>query len=130
MLFFYSLHLLSAILFVIVYYVFKTSIDQIKENSFTVKKGRSRRYPTKTITDADDLALLANAPIQAKSLRHSQEQASRGIGLHGNADKTECRCFHREGAFSTLNGSPQKLVDMFAYHGSSVSSLEIDISMA
>ena len=36
---------------------------------------------------ADDIALLANTPTQAESLRHS------GIGLHVNADKTETYVF-------------------------------------
>ena len=46
-------------------YVLRTSIDKIKENGFKLTKERSRRYPTKTITDADyadDTALLANIP--------------------------------------------------------------------
>ena len=43
----------------------RTSIDKIKENGFKLTKERSRRYPAKTITDADyadDIALQANAP--------------------------------------------------------------------
>ena len=50
-------------------------------------KKRSRRYPEITITDADyddDLALLANAPTQAKTLLHSLERAAASIGLHVN----------------------------------------------
>ena len=46
-------------------YVFRTSIDKIRENGFELTKKRSRRYPAKTITDADyadDIALLANTP--------------------------------------------------------------------
>ena len=41
-------------------YVLRTSIDKIKADK---EKKRSRRYPAKTITDADyadDIALLAN----------------------------------------------------------------------
>ena len=34
-------------------YVLRTSIDKIKENGFELTKKRSRRYPAKTITDAD-----------------------------------------------------------------------------
>ena len=34
-------------------YVLRTSIDKIKENSFELIKKRSRRYPAKTITNAD-----------------------------------------------------------------------------
>ena len=44
-------------------YVLRTSIDKIRENGFELTKKRSRRYPAKTITDADnanDIAILAN----------------------------------------------------------------------
>ena len=34
-------------------YVLRTSIDKIRENGFKLTKKRSRRYPAKTITDAD-----------------------------------------------------------------------------
>ena len=56
-------------------------------------KKRSRRYPAKTITDADyadDIALLTNTPNQAETLLHSLERAAAGIGLHVNVHKTEC----------------------------------------
>ena len=68
------------------------SIDLMKENSFTLAKERSRRYPAQTITDADyadDMALLANMPAWAESLLHSLEWAAGGIGLHVNVDKIE-----------------------------------------
>ena len=52
-------------------YVLRTSIDKIRENGFKLTKKRSRRYPTKTITDADDIAILANTPDQAETLLHS-----------------------------------------------------------
>ncbi len=54
-------------------YVLRTSIDKIKENGFKQTKKRSRRYPTKTITDtdyADDIALLANAPAKQATFPH------------------------------------------------------------
>ena len=65
-------------------YVLRTSIDKIRENGFELTKKRSRRYPAKTITDADygdDLALLANTPNQAETLLHSLERAAAGICL-------------------------------------------------
>ena len=55
-------------------YVLRTSIDKIRENGFELTKKRSRRYPAKTITDADyadDIAILANTPDQAETLLHS-----------------------------------------------------------
>ena len=52
-------------------YMLRTSVDKIKENGFKLTKEKSRRYPAKTINDADyvnDIALLANAPAQAETL--------------------------------------------------------------
>ena len=108
-------------------YVLRTSIDKIKENGFELTKKRSRRYPAKTITDADyadDIAILANTPNQAETLLHSLERAAAGIGLHINAHKTEYMCYNQTGDISTLDGTSLKLVDKFTYLGSSVSSTE------
>ena len=93
-------------------------------------KKRSRRYPAKTITDADyadDIAILANTPDQAETLLHSLERAAAGIGLYVNAHKTEYMCYNQTGDISTLEGIPLKLVDKFTYLGSSVESTEKDI---
>ena len=52
-------------------YVLRTSIDEIE-----LTKKRSRRYPAKTITDADyadDIAIPANTPNQAETLLRSLE---------------------------------------------------------
>ena len=111
-------------------YVLRTSIDKIRENSFELTKKRSRRYPAKTITDADyanDIAILANTPNQAETLLHSLEWTAAGIGLHLNAHKTEYMCYNQTGDISTQDGTPLKLVDKFTYLGSSVSSTEKDI---
>ena len=111
-------------------YVLRTSIDKIKENGFKLTKKRSKKYPAKTITNADytdDIGFLANAPAQAETLLHSLEQAAAGIGLHVNAHKTEYMCFYQRGDISTQNGSSLKLVDNFSYLGSSVLSTEEDI---
>ena len=46
-------------------YVLRWSIDQMKENGFTLKRQEADNTPHKTITDADhadDIALLANTP--------------------------------------------------------------------
>ena len=110
--------------------VHRTSIDKIKENGFELTKKRSRRYPSKTITDADyadDIALLANAPAQAKTQRHSLERGAAGIGLHVNAYKTEYMNFDQTGVISILKGSSLKLVDKFTYLGRSVSTIGTDI---
>ena len=108
-------------------YVLRTLIDKIKENCFELTKKRNRRYPAKTITDADYTALLANTPKQAETLLHSLERVTTGIGLHVNAHKTEYMCFNQAGDISTRDGTSLKLVDKFTYLGSSVSSTEKDI---
>ena len=54
---------------------------------------------------------------------------SRNIGLYVNSDKTEFTCFNQDGALSSLNGKPLKLVDKFAYLSSNISSTESDIIM-
>ena len=55
---------LDPYLFIIfLHYVLRTSIDKIRENGIELTKERSRRYPAKTITDADyadDIAIMAN----------------------------------------------------------------------
>ena len=107
----------------------RTSIDKIKENGFKLTKKQSRRYPAKTITDADygdDIAILANTPNEAKKLLHTLERATAGIGLHINAHKTYYMCFNQTGDISTLGGSSLKLADQFTYLHSSVSSTEKD----
>ena len=111
-------------------YVLRTSIDKIRENSCELTKKRSRRYPAKTITDADyadDIAILVNTPKQTETLLHSLERAAAVIGLHVNAHKTEYMCFNQTSDISTLVGTSQKLVDKFTYLGSSVSSTKKDI---
>ena len=112
-------------------YVLRTSIDKMKENGFKLTKERSRSYPAQTITDTDytdDIALLANTPAQAKTLRHCMERAAAGIGLHFNAHKTECMCVDQRGDISTLNGSSLKLIDKFTYLRSSDSLTETNIN--
>ena len=109
----------------------RTSIDKIRENGFELTK-KSKRYPAKTITDADyadDIAILGNIPTQAETVLHSLEQATAGIGLHVNAHKTEYMCFNQTGDISTLDGSSLKLVDKFTNLGNSVSSTEKDIDV-
>ena len=97
---------------------------RIRENGFELTKKRSRRYPAKTITDADyadDIATLANTPNQSETLLHSLERAAAGIGIHVNAHKTEYICYNQ------TDGTSLKLVDKFTYLGSSVTSTEKDI---
>ena len=102
--------------------VLRTSTDKMKYNRLKLTRERSRSYSAQTITDADcadDIALLANTPAQAKTLLHSLERAGAGIGLLFNADKTDYSCFNQRVHISTLNGSFLKLVDKFTYQESS-----------
>ena len=111
-------------------YVLRTSIDKIRENGFELTKKRSRRYPAKTITDADyadEIVILTNTPNQTETLLHNLERAVAGIGLHVNAHKTEYMCYNQTGDITTLDGTPLKLIDKFTYIGSSVSTTEKDI---
>ena len=111
-------------------YVLRTFIDEIKNNGFKLAKERSRRYPSQTIMDADyadDIALLANTPAQAKTLLHGLGRAAAGISLHVNADKMEYMCLYQRGDI-TLIGSSRKLVDKFTYLERNVSSTETDIN--
>ena len=81
-------------------YMLRTSIDKMIDNGFELTKERSRRYPSKTITDADyadDIVLLANTLAQAETLQHGQKWAAASIGLHVNADKTEYMSFNQRG---------------------------------
>ena len=83
-------------------YVLRTSIDKIKENGVELTKKRSRRYPAKTITDADytdDIVIQANTPVQAETLLHTLERAAAGIGLHVNAHKSEYMCLIKQATF-------------------------------
>ena len=111
-------------------YGLRTLIDKIRENGFELTKKRSRRYPTKTITDsdyADYIVILANTSNQAETLLYSLEWAAAGIGHHINEHKTEYMWFNQTGDISKREGTSLKLVDKFTYLGSSVSSTEKDI---
>ena len=110
-------------------YIYALECFKIKENGFELTKKRSRRYPAKTITDADDTAVLANTPAQAETQLHSLKWTAVGTGLHVNAHKTKYMCFNQTGDIFTLGGSSLKLVDKFTYLGTSVSSTEKDINM-
>ena len=94
-------------------------------------KKRSRSDLPQSITDADyadDIALLANTPVQAEFLQHSLERVTGGTGLHVNSDKAEYMCFNQRSDISSLNGLSLKLVDEFTYQWSSISSTENGIN--
>ena len=108
------------------HFVLSTSIDKIRKNGFELTKKR-RRYPAKTITNADyadDIAILANTPNQAETLLHCLERTAAGIGLYVNKHKTEYIYYNQTGDISTLDGTSLKQVDKFTYRGSCISSTE------
>ena len=45
-----------------------------------------------------------------------------------NLDKTEFMYLQQDGANSSFNGKPLKLVDQFIYHGSNISFTESDVN--
>ena len=77
---------------------------------------------------ADDIALLANAPAQAKTTLRCLERAAAGIGLHVNAHNTDYMCFNQADDIAKINGSSLILVDKDTYLGTSIPSTEIDIN--
>ena len=91
-------YILAPYLFIICLdYGLRTSIDTIKDNGFKLTNKRNKRYPAKTITDADYAdytVILANAPAEAETLLHCLERAAAGIGLHVNAHKTKYMYFN------------------------------------
>ena len=104
-------------------YVFRKSIDNMKDNVFKQTKERSRRYPpTNNYAKRQQRWQSASAktPVQAETLQHSLERAA--------ANKTEYMCFNQIGDISTQNGSSLKLVDKFNYLWSSVSSTKKDVN--
>ena len=61
-----------------------------------------------------------------KSLLYSLEQPARCIDLYLNSDKTELACFKQDGTISISKSEPLKLVDLFTYLGSNISSTKSD----
>ena len=61
-------------------YVFRTSIDKIRENGFELTKKRSRRYPAKTITDADYADVALKTCLRQWTIGRSGERGS-GISM-------------------------------------------------
>ena len=71
--------------------------------------------------NVDDLLLLANTPAQVET---------RGIDLYVNSHKTKFICFNQDGAISSLNGKPPKLVDHFIDLGSNISFTENEVNIS
>ena len=79
-------------------YVLQTSIDIMKEDSFTLKKKQEANDIQHKLLRTETMqktVLLANTPTQAEFLLHSMDQAAGYIGLHVNASKTCTRAIIR-----------------------------------
>ena len=57
------------------------------------------------MNNTDDLALLVNTPVQAKSLVPNLEQIAKHVWLHMNTNKTESMAT-TQAAISTLSDKP------------------------
>ena len=97
--------------------VLRTSIDKIKENGFKLTKKRSRRYPTKTITDADYADGHGDSGKCTRTSRNPAVYSGTSRCLHRPQmpmhKKTEYMCFNQTGGISTLGSRSLKLVDKF-----------------
>ena len=81
-------------------YVLRISVDKCNDYGLTLEQARSRRFPTKKITDVDyaeNLALLSDNSYNVQKLLHILEQSAAFIGVHVNATKTEYMCYNQEG---------------------------------
>ena len=58
---------------------------------------------------------------------HILEESEAFIGLRVNAVKTEYMCYNQDGPIETLNKTPIKKVDDFAYLGSNIAFTEKDV---
>ena len=88
---------LAPLLFILALdYVLRMSADNDRNLGFTLQRSVGRRYPPKTITDADyadDLALLSDNHEKAQKLLHALEQHTASIGHFVNTKKTEVMNF-------------------------------------
>ena len=81
-----------------------------------LKRQEARWYPTETITDVDDLALLANHLPKLPEVRSKQQEAL-----------TFTRTQIKQGS-CLLSGKSLKLENQFIYLGSIISSPESDVN--
>ena len=81
----------------------RTDSTDKKENSFALKKTRSKRYSAKTITGADyvdDLVVLTSTSRIPTSY---PEGTIGGIGLYVNTNEKKFMCFKEEKVISSLS---------------------------
>ena len=109
-------------------YVFRTSIDKMKDNGFKLTKERSRKYPHNYRRGLPRWR-CASGKYTGTSRNPATKSGTSSCWHwpHVNAGKTEYMCFNPRGNISTLNGNSPKLVDKFTYLGSRASSTEKDI---
>ena len=122
---------LAPFLFILVLdYAMRKAIAMNENLGFTLYPRRSRRHQAIKITDvifADDLAVVSDTMVDAKTLLHRIEKSAREIGLHINESKTEYMAYSTEGDLHSLNGTKLKKVDNFKYLGSQIANTSNDI---
>jgi hypothetical protein len=116
---------LAPYLFVIVMdYVLRVALDGESSLGLMIKKGTTRRHPSKYLTDlgfADDITLFSDSESKAQAMLSSIERVALRVGLRINRLKTE---FMLVGRWDTgpvvlnLASGPIKQVDDFKYLGS------------
>ena len=101
------------------------SSDLLKKLGLILRKRRSRRQPTISISDADyadDLAILSDSNDGATNLLHHLEKAAATSNLYFNAKKTEliqCNC---NGNTKTTPKLPLESDDSYTYLKSNIES--------
>ena len=76
----------------------------------------------------NDVAFLGNTPIQAAFLQHRINPVAGSVGFFVSANYIAFKRFQQK-AFSTLNGKSLRLLDLFTYLGSNISSIESGINI-
>ena len=94
--------------------VLQILIDLMKENAFTLKKGKKKTISCRNYY-GHRLRRWSSASrnTPANYIHYSLVQEAGGIGLHVNSVKTKFICFKQDDDISTFNGKPLKLDDQF-----------------
>ena len=101
----------------------RTAIDGNPSLGVMLKRGTTRRYPAKYLTDldfADDIALFSDNSENAQSMLSSIESAALQVGLKINYSKTEFLLVGRwdTPVSITVSSKPINQVSDFKYLGS------------
>ena len=125
---------LAPFLFIVVLdYVLRLSLDNMKEKGLMTKPRQSSRYPAQHLTDldfADDLALTSDSIKDAETLLQSLEEAASKVGLYCNEGKTEfITTSPKPTDLRSLNGITIKRVVDFKYLGAHIVDSQKDFNI-